>query len=284
MKPMTPISCTRQAMTTFSSMPALTACRALCSKWLAGPNRYLKKSIRVGRVGIFGRRGSSPISMCLPGFWASNAPPFAVLISPSASLNRRDLTMIASSSLIILCSSASARSANVIVSFIRVSFVIYRREMRHSSKPWVSRASPAAGAPRVERQIYSGALRLSAASSNPGRHLVIAVGDVIFGNVVGGGVPNAVVAENVPKSLVEMLRRIRTPDIVRMKRKTHHAPVFRTFPIERVELIFDHLQEVIRLTIPAQHARIIGLAGIGNVDELLAAAYVDRPGLIIDDP
>src|ERR1700719_767228 len=47
MKPMTPISCTRQAITIFSSMPARTACLALCSKWLAGANRYLKKCIRV---------------------------------------------------------------------------------------------------------------------------------------------------------------------------------------------------------------------------------------------
>jgi hypothetical protein len=30
--------------------------------------------------------------------------------------------------------------------------------------------------------------------------------------------------------------------------------------------------------------RIIGLAGIRNVDELLAASDVDWPGLIIDDP
>src|SRR5437762_13471584 len=73
MKPMPPISCTKQARTTFSSMPALTACRALCSRWFAGPNRYLKKSIKVGLSGILGRRGSSPISMCLPGLAASSA-------------------------------------------------------------------------------------------------------------------------------------------------------------------------------------------------------------------
>src|SRR5713226_8914863 len=60
-------------------------------------------------------------------------------------------------------------------------------------------------------------LRLGFAFSDPGRHLVIAVGDVILGNVVGGSVPDAVVAEDVTQSLVEMLRSIRTPDIVRMK-------------------------------------------------------------------
>src|SRR6516164_6634906 len=49
-------------------------------RWFAGPNRYLKKSISVGLSGIFGRRGSSPISMCLPGFWASSAGPFGMLI------------------------------------------------------------------------------------------------------------------------------------------------------------------------------------------------------------
>ena len=81
-----------------------------------------------------------------------------------------------------------------------------------------------------------------------------------------------------------MLRGVRTPDIVRVKRKAHHAPVLHAFSIERVELVFDHLQEVICLTVPCQHARIVCLAGIRNVDKLLAAPHIDRPGLIIDDP
>src|SRR5438128_2558602 len=83
---------------------------------------------------------------------------------------------------------------------------------------------------------------------------------------------------------VEMLRGIGAPDIVRMQRQTHDTPVFRTFSVEGVELVLDHLQEVIRLAIPGQHARVIGLAGIRNVDEFLAAPYIDRPGLIVDDP
>src|SRR5215831_485561 len=140
MKPMTPMSCKRHARMTFSSMPALTACRALCSRWFAGPNRYLKKSIRVGRDGISGRRGSSPISMYFPGFCASNAGLFRVLKSPSARLNRRDLTMMASSSRIIRCSSASARSASVIVSFISGPFSNHD-QMRDRSKSRVSAAS-----------------------------------------------------------------------------------------------------------------------------------------------
>jgi hypothetical protein len=106
--------------------------------------------------------------------------------------------------------------------------------------------------------------------SNPRRHLVVVVGDVILGDVVGGRVPDAVVAENVAQRLVEMLRGIRTADIVRMQLKTHDTAVFRTFSVEGVELVLDHLQEVIRLAIPRQHARVIGLAGIRNVDELLA--------------
>src|SRR6267142_3470591 len=77
-------------------------------------------------------------------------------------------------------------------------------------------------------------LRLGFAFSDPGRHLVVAVRNVILGDVVGGGVPDTVVTENIAQSLVEMLRGIRTPDIVRMKRKAHHAPVFRAFSIERV--------------------------------------------------
>jgi hypothetical protein len=89
------------------------------------------------------------------------------------------------------------------------------------------------------------------------------------------------VAEDIAQRLVEMLRGIRAPDIVRMQRKTHDTPVFRTFSVEGVELVLDHLQEVIRLAVPGQHARVIGLAGIGDVDEFLAAPYIDRPGLII---
>jgi hypothetical protein len=135
-------------------------------------------------------------------------------------------------------------------------------------------------ADRLVARTYAWVLR----SANPGRHSVITVGDVILGNIVGGGVPHAVVAENVAQSLVEMPCGIRAADIVRVKRKTHHAPVFRTFSLERVELVFDDLLEVIRLAIPAQHAGIIGLAGIGHVDEFLAAADVDRPWLIVDDP
>ena len=54
--------------------------------------------------------------------------------------------------------------------------------------------------------------------------------------------------------------------------------------VERIELILDHLLEVIRLAVPGEHAGVVGLAGIGNVDELLAAAYIDRPWLVVDDP
>jgi hypothetical protein len=61
-------------------------------------------------------------------------------------------------------------------------------------------------------------LRLGFALVDPRRNLVVAVCDVILGNVVGGGIPDAVVAEDVPQRLVEMLGGIRTPDIVRMKR------------------------------------------------------------------
>src|SRR5260370_27826021 len=117
--------------------------------------------------------------------------------------------------------------------------------------------------------------------SNPRRYLAVVVGDVILGDVVGGGVPDTVVAENVAQRLVEMLRGIRAPDIVRMQRKTHDTPVFHTFSVEGIELVLDHLQEVTRLAIPRQNARVIGLSGIRNVDELLAAAYIDRPGLIV---
>jgi len=43
------------------------------------------------------------------------------------------------------------------------------------------------------------------ACGDPGRHLIVVVGDVILGDVVGGGVPHAIVAENIAQRLVEML-------------------------------------------------------------------------------
>src|SRR5271169_2030322 len=67
MKLATPMSCTRQASTTFSGCPPLSACVALCSKWLVVAKRALKKSIRVGLSGIFGSRGSAPMRKCFPG-------------------------------------------------------------------------------------------------------------------------------------------------------------------------------------------------------------------------
>ena len=48
-----------------------------------------------------------------------------------------------------------------------------------------------------------------------GQPLIIAVGDVILGDVVDGGRPDAVIAENVPQRLIEVLGGIRTPDLVR---------------------------------------------------------------------
>src|SRR2546430_2512353 len=91
MKPTTPMSCSRQASTTFSSSPALSAWVALCSKWFSDTNRCLKKSISVGLSGILGSRGSAPIRKYLPGLRAcSSAPPMEPKL-PSARLNSADL-------------------------------------------------------------------------------------------------------------------------------------------------------------------------------------------------
>src|SRR5688572_3934473 len=67
--------------------------------------------------------------------------------------------------------------------------------------------------------------------SNPRRHLVVAVGDVILGDVVGSRLPHAIVAEDVPQRLVEMFCGIGPPDIVRMQRKAHDPAVFRPFSV-----------------------------------------------------
>jgi hypothetical protein len=66
--------------------------------------------------------------------------------------------------------------------------------------------------------------------SNPRRHLVVVVGDIVLDNVVGGRVPDAVVAENVTQRLVEMLRGIGAPDIVS---RTGVHPIRRFVPAAR---------------------------------------------------
>jgi hypothetical protein len=44
------------------------------------------------------------------------------------------------------------------------------------------------------------------------------VSDVVVGDVVGGGILDAVMAEDIPKRLVEILCRVGAPDIVRVQR------------------------------------------------------------------
>src|SRR4051794_35427942 len=55
------------------------------------------------------------------------------------------------------------------------------------------------------------------AFGNPGFHLVVIVGEIVLGDVVGGGGPDAVMPEYVAQCLVEMLGRVRPADIVRMQ-------------------------------------------------------------------
>ena len=55
------------------------------------------------------------------------------------------------------------------------------------------------------------------AFGDPGFHLIVIVGEVVFGDVVGGGGPDAVMPENVAERLVEMLGGVRPSDIVRMQ-------------------------------------------------------------------
>jgi hypothetical protein len=69
-----------------------------------------------------------------------------------------------------------------------------------------------------------------------------------------------------------------------VQRQAHYASVLGALAIERVELVLDHLLEVIRLAIPGEHPGVVGLAGIGDEDEFLAAADIDGPGLVVDDP
>jgi hypothetical protein len=67
--------------------------------------------------------------------------------------------------------------------------------------------------------------------------MVVMVGDVIFGDVVGGGIPGNIMADDIPQRLVEIFRHVRSPDIVRMLQEANHAPAFRTFAVTRVELV-----------------------------------------------
>ena len=127
-------------------------------------------------------------------------------------------------------------------------------------------------------------LRLGFAFSDPLRHPVVVVGDIIFGDVVGGGGPDAVMPEDIAQRLVKMVGSAWPADIVRVQRQAHHPSVLGALAVERVELVPDHLLEVVRLAVPGEHAGVVGLPGIGHVDEFLAAAHIDRPGLVVDDP
>src|SRR3954464_9989967 len=55
------------------------------------------------------------------------------------------------------------------------------------------------------------------AFGDPGCHLVVVGGEIVFRDVVGGGGPDAVMPEDVAQRLVEMLGRVRPADIVRMQ-------------------------------------------------------------------
>ena len=58
---------------------------------------------------------------------------------------------------------------------------------------------------------------LRVAFGDPGLHLVVIVGEIVFGDVVGGGGPDAVMPEDVAQRLVEMLGGVRPADIVRVQ-------------------------------------------------------------------
>jgi hypothetical protein len=60
-------------------------------------------------------------------------------------------------------------------------------------------------------------LSLGYLRGDPGHHMVVVVGDVVLGDVVRSGVPDAVVAQDISQCLVEILCRVRAPDVVRMQ-------------------------------------------------------------------
>ncbi len=60
-------------------------------------------------------------------------------------------------------------------------------------------------------------LSLGYLRGDPGHHTVVVVGDVVLCDVVRSGVPDAVVAQDISQCLVEILCRVRAPDVVRMQ-------------------------------------------------------------------
>src|SRR6202040_3762166 len=61
--------------------------------------------------------------------------------------------------------------------------------------------------------------RLRPAFGDPGLHLVVEVGEIVLGDFIGGGGPNAFMSEDVAQRLVKMLGRVRPADIVRVQRQ-----------------------------------------------------------------
>jgi len=55
------------------------------------------------------------------------------------------------------------------------------------------------------------------AFGDPGLHLVVVVGEIVFRDLVGRRGPDTIMPENISQRLVEMLGRIRPADIVRVQ-------------------------------------------------------------------
>jgi len=60
----------------FSGSPAFTACLALCSRWAAGPKRYLKKSMMVRLLRHWRKARIVAHQDARMGFLAISAPAF----------------------------------------------------------------------------------------------------------------------------------------------------------------------------------------------------------------
>src|SRR5689334_16422932 len=74
---------------------------------------------------------------------------------------------------------------------------------------------PPSGRQPTKRRRQSTQLKSSILRRNPRRHIIVVVRDVVLCDVVCGGVPHTVVAQDITQRLIKIFRCVWAPDIVR---------------------------------------------------------------------
>ena len=84
--------------------------------------------------------------------------------------------------------------------------------------------------------------------------LVVVVGDVVLGDLIGGGLPDPVVGHDVGQHVVEVFDAVGLADQERVQGDAHDPTTFRAFLIQPVELRLADVGEVLGgVVVVSQH-------------------------------